>query len=141
MTSSALNAAAKRMDAFAADSGLYGKRGVADARGRVRFADLAAGVYLVSRVAVADANTRYTCDPFLVSVPDAGDAASAGAFDVTVEPKFADAGVPEQPDQPTPQPGNTANTGVDAVPTMVFAIMCAVIGFAGIIVSHLRRNE
>lgn len=110
LTSSALNAAAKRMDALAADCGLYAERGVTDARGRVQFADLAAGVYLVSRVAVADANARYTCDPFLVSVPDTEDAVSFGTFDVTVEPKFANAGVPDEPGS-GPGPGSTANTG------------------------------
>ncbi|OZG65196.1 surface-anchored protein [Bifidobacterium hapali] len=146
LTSSALNAAAKRMDALAADRGLYVERGVTDARGRVQFADLAAGVYLVSRVAVADANTRYTCDPFLVSVPDTEDAVSFGTFDVTVEPKFADAGVPDEPGVTPgpgvkPGPGSTANTGADVVPAIVLAMMCAAVGIAGVVTSRWRRDE
>lgn len=142
LTSSALNAVAKRMDAFASDRGLYDERSATDARGRAQFADLAVGVYLVSRVAVADANTRYTCDPFLVSVPDTDDAVSVSAFDVTVEPKFADAGVPDEPGVvPVPGPGSTANTGADVVPAIVLAMMCAAVGIAGVVTSRWRRDE
>lgn len=101
---------------------------------------MAAGVYLVSRVAHADANARYACDPFLVSVPDTGSNAGGGGadgsdsvtYDVTAEPKFADLGEPGQPVPKPPAPGTTANTDANIGVYAVVALCAFVVGAAGL---------
>ncbi|NMN01162.1 cell surface protein [Bifidobacterium sp. DSM 109958] len=104
LTSSELNAAAKRLDAFAARQGLYAASGVTDAQGQATFAGLEPGLYLVARTGVADANARYVCDPFLVAVPESVN--GVPTMHVTAEPKFGDGGnvTPPDPDNPGPTP-------------------------------------
>ncbi|KFI97167.1 prealbumin-like fold domain-containing protein, partial [Bifidobacterium stellenboschense] len=140
LTSSQLNAAAKRMDAHAAEHHLYAATGVTDANGRATFARLAAGIYLVARTHVADANARYACDPFLVSVPDGNDlTGGAPALNVTVEPKFADNGTVTPPgdhDQPG-GPGSTALTGANVA---AIGLLTVAVGVTGLVVATIRRR-
>ncbi|NEG56035.1 isopeptide-forming domain-containing protein [Bifidobacterium platyrrhinorum] len=142
LTSSQLNAAAKRMDAHAAEHRLYATTGVTDANGRTTFTRLAVGIYLVARTHVASANTKYTCDPFLVSVPDGNDlTGGAPALNVTVEPKFGDNGTvtppePGEHDKPA-NPGNTAMTGADIAG---IGALTVAVGVAGLVFAAIRRR-
>lgn len=100
MKSSELDEAAKSLASHAGEKNLYERTAVSDASGSVGFWGLEPGLYLVARIATADANAGYACDPLLITVP----LADGGQLDWSVasQPKF---GEPE-PDEPGPdEPG------------------------------------
>lgn len=101
MKSSELDEAAKSLASHAGEKNLYERTAVSDASGSVGFWGLEPGLYLVARIATADANAGYACDPLLITVP----LADGGQLDWSVasQPKF---GEPE-PDEPGPdEPAN-----------------------------------
>ena len=112
LSSSELNAAARRLDEHASRQGLYAMSGVTDGQGRVVFTGLETGLYLVARSGVDEANARYSCDPFLVAIPEMLD--GAPTLQVTVEPKFSGGGTPTDPE--TPNPGGTPDNGNPGTP-------------------------
>lgn len=70
MSSSESNQAAKALKAIAVEKSLKGQRAVTDANGKVVFADLEPGMYLVMQADGANLEPFYTgMDPYLVSVP------------------------------------------------------------------------
>lgn len=97
---------------------------------------LAGDTYAI--VHVVSVNTKYTCDPFLVSVPDGNDLdAGAPALNVTIEPKFADNDTVTPPGDDTPgNPGSTAMTGANIAMIGMLAIAVNVAGFA---IATIRR--
>lgn len=156
LTSSELNTAAKQLNAYAAKRQLYVDTGVTDGVGRAYFTDLDAGIYLIARTAVASANQRYDCDPFLVAVPETN--SGTPTFAVTAEPKFSDNGgvtppnpspnpspqpEPNQPNQPTTpgtstKPKTPANTGATV---SVIALAAIALTVAALIIRDLRRGR
>lgn len=88
-------------------SGVDARVAQADASGVARFSSVLAGIYLVQRVAVASGNEAYTCDPFIVFVPELVD--GAAIYQVTAYPKFGFSDEPGQPGDPG-QPGNPGDT-------------------------------
>ena len=97
MKSSALDEAAKALATYAGEKSLYERTAVSDASGNVGFWGLEPGFYLVSRIATADANAGYACDPLLITVP----LAEGGqlVWDVASQPKFGEPGTDEKPDE------------------------------------------
>ncbi|KAB8287594.1 surface-anchored protein [Bifidobacterium ramosum] len=120
LTSSELNAAAKQLDAYVTKHRQYAETGVTDGAGRTYFTDLDAGIYLIARTAVASANQRYDCDPFLVAVPETN--SGTPTYAVTAEPKFSDNGgiTPPNPNpspNPSPEPNNPSEPSKPTQPT------------------------
>ncbi|WP_169241056.1 hypothetical protein [Bifidobacterium olomucense] len=149
LTSSELNAAAKRIGTYATEHQLYSATGVTDATGRTTFFNLDAGLYLISRANAAESNQRYGCDPFLISVPETGD--GTPTFAVTAEPKFSDNGTvtpptpnpnpePNKPSTPTQprKPTVPANTGAAISALALFGIGTTV---AAVIIFDLKRRR
>ena len=109
MKSSELDEAAKALASHAGEKSLYAHTAVSDASGCVGFWGLEPGFYLVSRIATADANAGYACDPLLITVPLADDGQLV--WSVTSQPKFGEPGSnnpngpdesgPDEPDNPT----------------------------------------
>lgn len=116
LSASQLNQRAKDMAAYAGKHGLYDESGATGAAGTVTFRGLDAGVYLVTRTTVAKANARYTCDPFLVSIPGGLDDEEP-TLAVTAEPKFADTGEPGEPGGNPGTPGNSTTVTTPPLPT------------------------
>ena len=103
MKASELDEAAKALASHAGEKNLYERTAVSDASGSVGFWGLEPGFYLVARIATADANAGYACDPLLITVP----LADGGQLDWSVasQPKFGEPEpdnpeVPEEPDKP-----------------------------------------
>lgn len=139
LTSSQLNKVAKRMNSYADAHHLYAVTGVTDANGRGTFAHLDVGIYLVARTHIASVNTKYTCDPFLVSVPDGNDLdAGAPALNVTVEPKFADNGTVTPPGDDTP--GNSGSTATTGANIAMIGMLTIAVGVAGFAIATIRRR-
>lgn len=115
LSASQLNQRAKDMAAYAGKHSLYDESGATGAAGTVTFRGLDAGVYLVTRTTVAKANARYTCDPFLVSVPGGLDDEEP-TLAVTAEPKFADTGEPGTPGEPGGNPGTPGSSATVTTP-------------------------
>lgn len=170
LTSSQLNDVAKELRDYADKHKLYEHSGVTGADGRVTFKGLTVGLYLVARTAVAKANTAYTCDPFLVAIPDIAD------LGVTVEPKYGggddvnppgpdnpdnpnNPDNPSNPNNPGDNPGNPSNPGgsngsggsfipnglkhtaVTGTDIAGFGMLTVAIGVAGVVLRHLRRRR
>lgn len=142
LSASQLNQRAKDMAAYAGKHSLYDESGATGAAGTVTFRGLDAGVYLVSRTTVAKANARYTCDPFLVSIPGGLDDEEP-TLAVTAEPKFADTGEPGTPGEPggtlggnttvtvppsSKTPGWMAETGANVALVVILAMIALAIG-------------
>ena len=84
-------------------------------------------------------NTKYTCDPFLVSVPDGNDLdAGAPALNVTVEPKFADNGTVTPPGDDTP--GNSGSTATTGANIAMIGMLTIAVGVAGFAIATIRRR-
>ena len=98
MKASELDEAAKALAAFAGENDLYDLTSVSDASGRVGFWGLEPGLYLVARIAVADGNEGYACDPLLITIPLAEDGELTWAVNST--PKFEHPDDPDEPDKP-----------------------------------------
>lgn len=100
MKASELDEAAKALAAFAGENDLYDLTSVSDASGRVGFWGLEPGLYLVARIAVADGNEGYACDPLLITIPLAEDGKLI--WSVNSQPKFGEPGAdnPDEPDNP-----------------------------------------
>ena len=128
LTPSQLNEAAADIDAYVTAHHAYDLTATTDTTGRLVFDNLTAGIYLISRTSVAQANRHYTCDPFLVSVPQLVD--GTPTMDVTAEPKFGDDDVlppdPNPTPQPTPKPGASADTGSSVLVFACAAVLLAV---------------
>lgn len=129
LSSSQYNEAAKELAEYASSHGLYDvtDHAVTGADGRAVVRDLAPGLYLVSRTAVADANSAYVCDAFLVAIPEtepgtSGGASSAANYAVVASPKFEQVPAPgpepsENPSgKPTPEPSKNPSP-TPAVPS------------------------
>lgn len=148
LSASQLNQRAKDMADYAGAHGLYDADATTGAAGMATFRGLDAGVYLVARTAVAKANARYACDPFLVSVPGGlGDETPTLA--VTVEPKFADTGEPTRPGTPgeptvtpvpLPTPASTANTGADVALIAALAMVALAVGVGAFVWRRRMRR-
>ena len=111
LSSSQYNEAAKELAEYASSHGLYDvtDHAVTGADGRAIVRDLAPGLYLVSRTAVADANSAYVCDAFLVAIPEMepgtpGGAPSTTNYAVIASPKF------EQVPSPGPKPSENPSS-------------------------------
>ncbi|MBW3077906.1 cell surface protein [Bifidobacterium simiiventris] len=159
LTSSELNTAAKQLDAYAVKHKLYSVSDTSNAAGRAYFTDLEPGIYLISRTAAASANKRYSCDPFLIAVPETTGGTLTLA--VTAEPKFSDNGTvtppnpapqpekpsnpnkPSEPNEPTTPgnqstPKNPANTGAAV---SIIALAAIALTVAALIIRDLRRGR
>ena len=97
MKSSELDEAAKFLASHAGEKSLYERTAVSGSSGSVGFWGLDPGLYLVARIAAADANASYACDPLLITVPlaDGGQL----VWNVTSQPKFGEP-EPDDPDDP-----------------------------------------
>lgn len=94
-----LRSKAKKMDAFARESGLFSAGdAVTDADGTASFGSVRCGVYLLSRTASAPGNERVLIDPVLVLVPYGVDGELN--FGVEVTPKSEDPSKPIDPEDP-----------------------------------------
>lgn len=94
-----LRSKAKKMDAFARESGLFSAGdAVTDADGTASFGSVRCGVYLLSRTASAPGNERVLIDPVLVLVPYGVDGELN--FVVEVTPKSEDPSKPIDPEDP-----------------------------------------
>lgn len=94
-----LRSKAKKMDAFARESGLFSAGdAVTDADGTASFGSVRCGVYLLSRTASAPGNERVLIDPVLVLVPYGVDGELH--FGVEVTPKSEDPSKPIDPEDP-----------------------------------------
>ncbi|MBT1162907.1 cell surface protein [Bifidobacterium sp. SO1] len=161
LTSSELNTAAKQLDAYAAKHKLYSVSDTSNAAGRAYFTDLEPGIYLISRTAAASANKRYSCDPFLIAVPET--TGGTPTLAVTAEPKFSDNGTVTPPNptpnpNPTPQP-NPNKPGEPTQPTTpsnqstpktpantgaavsIIALAAIALTVAALIIRDLRRGR
>lgn len=120
LTASGANDAAKQLATFVGAQDQYDAARTVNESGFVTFSGLEAGVYLVTRTGIADANAAYHCDPFLAYMP--GTTESGGIlWNVVVEPKFGhdnnenppsppEPGPPEEPGTPS-TPGDNNNSG------------------------------
>ena len=123
LTPSRLNELAKDIGAYAERHRLHTATAVSDASGDAVFTGLEPGLYEISRVSPAEANARYTCDPFLVAIPQQTDGTSA--MDVRVEPKFG-AGDIEEPEPAPERPGDAmAATGASTAVIVAAFVMLA----------------
>ena len=111
MKASELDEAAKALASHASEKSLYECTAVSDASGNVGFWGLEPGLYLVARVATADANASYACDPLLITVPlaDGGQL----VWGVTSQPKFGEPGTDEKPDGGTGEKPGSDEPGSD----------------------------
>lgn len=156
LTSSQANAAAKEIADYA---GKHGRYDYTDRRtggdGTVTISGLAPGLYLVNRVGVADANRKYRCDPFFVTIPEFD--AGVPDYQVTAAPKFEELPVPPGPTT-TPEPGATptptptapetpgrsdiAKTGAAIMRYVEAAVILGAIAFAAMFIhTQLRRRD
>lgn len=86
MSSSESNQAAKALKAIAVEKSLKGQRAVTDANGKVVFADLEPGMYLVMQADGANLEPFYTgMDPYLVSVPQGESQAGSYVWNYEVD--------------------------------------------------------
>ena len=139
MKSSELDEAAKSLASHADEKNLYERTAVSDASGSVGFWGLEPGLYLVARIATADANAGYACDPLLITVP----LADGGQLDWSVasQPKFGEPGPdepdnpegPEEPDEPE-SPGTPESPSAPGTPETTWSLLAETgdVAFAGI---------
>lgn len=146
MKSSELDEAAKSLASHAGEKNLYERTAVSDASGSVGFWGLEPGLYLVARIATADANAGYACDPLLITVP----LADGGQLDwsVTSQPKFGEPGSdepgPDEPESPS-APGTPETTWSLLAETGDVAFMgigaLLVLGGAAVILAGVIRSR
>lgn len=122
----------------------------ADAAGKAVFSPLEPGLYLIIRSEVAPANTEFSCDPALVSVPATIDGVLTYAVEVT--PKFE-----HEPLTPGPGPGEDGKPadpldqladkvagalGFAKTSDGMFALACAAVlcAFAAVVLLLWRRR-
>lgn len=133
MKSSELDEAAKSLASHAGEKNLYERTAVSDASGSVGFWGLEPGLYLVARIATADANAGYACDPLLISVP----LADGGQLDWSVasQPKFGEPG-PDEPDNPEgpEEPDEPESPSAPGTPETTWSLLAETgdVAFAGI---------
>ena len=130
MKASELDEAAKALASHAGEKNLYERTAVSDASGSVGFWGLEPGFYLVARIATADANAGYACDPLLITVP----LVDGGQLDwsVTSQPKFGEP-EPDEPDKPE-KPDEPENPSVPSKPKNPWELLAETgdIAFVGI---------
>lgn len=137
ITSSQYHDAAAKIAAYVKQHNLYAQSAATNANGKALFAGLPFGLYLVERTGVADANTQYDCDPFLVAIP--GNDSGVAQLDVTAEPKFSEQGVVTPPtNELTPNPETPANTGSAVRNIAIAAIALAVLA---LLISAYRHRR
>lgn len=150
MSSSEVDEAARKLSALARRDGLFAQEARSDGSGDVGFWGLETGLYLVDRVAVAEANEAYACEPMLISVPTMGD--GEPTYYVTSYPKFehvGGAGIPteepgDEPDDGLEQPpassggGPLVETG-DALKQLGGSL--ALIGVVSLLISRFSQGE
>ena len=115
MSSSEVDEAARKLSALARRDGLFAQEARSDGSGDVGFWGLETGLYLVDRVAVAEANEAYACEPMLIGVPTMGD--GEPTYYVTSYPKFehvGGAGIPTE--EPGDEPKGESDDGLEQPP-------------------------
>lgn len=133
-------------------SGVDGRTAQADASGVARFSSVPAGIYLVQRTAIAPGNETYTCDPFIVFIPELVD--GDVIYQVTAYPKFGlgnepgQPGDPEQPEDPGDTPPSSDGDGPDGIWETLFpetgdfgwgGLILAVIGISAVVAIATRK--
>ncbi|RSX53179.1 cell surface protein [Bifidobacterium goeldii] len=162
LTASGANAAAQQLATFVGAQDQYDASRIVNESGFVTFSGLEAGVYLVTRTGIADANAAYHCDPFLTYVP--GTTENGGIlWNVVVEPKFGydntenppsppepgtpeKPGTPDTPGTPSDNTGNTptvteqtARTGAAIVVPITVGFGALVFGLVLMVARHRQR--
>lgn len=122
----------------------------ADAAGKAVFSPLEPGLYLIIRSEVAPANTEFSCDPALVSVPTTVN--GVFAYTVEVTPKFehdpltpgSGPGEDDKPADPLDQLADKVAGALGFAKTSdgMFALACAAVlcAFAAVVLLLWRRR-
>lgn len=133
-------------------SGVDGRAAQADASGVARFSSVPAGIYLVQRTVIAPGNEAYTCDPFIVFVPELVDGTLI--YQVTAYPKFGfddepgQPGDPGQPEEPSDTPPSSDGDGSGGIWETLFpetgdfgwgGLILAAIGISVVVVIATRK--